>query len=222
MSPTPDVPSSAVPPPSRTVERAGIVLAAVLLVALAFPAVSRLARSGLPRWLAVAAVALAVLAVLAGVGALLLRGATARTQAALAGISGALLLAATALAGGSAVAVLAEGSLRPAAAAEGLTVVVSGVGEDALLTVRAEMPDVAVGDLVRAEVVAASLDGGRTVLASQLTVARSAGTVAVTLQATAIGANDTLQVLVESPGRRCTASLRPVVAQVPTASCKAR
>jgi len=223
MSSTPAADPVPVRSPSRAAEQAGFILAAVLLVALALPAANRLATTGLPRWLAVAAIALAVLTVVAGVGAVVLAGAGGRRrlQALLVMASGVSLLAATALAGSAAVAVLAGGPPPAKVAAEGLTVVISGVGEATLLTMRAELPDVAAGDLVRAEVTA-DVGGSSTVLARQLTVAAGAGPVSMTLASPAAGDYDTVRVLVESPDRRCTASLRPQVSEAPVASCKDR
>jgi predicted PurR-regulated permease PerM len=52
---------------------AGISLVGALLIALALPLAARLRTTEVPRWLAVAAVALAVLTVLAGLGAVVLR-----------------------------------------------------------------------------------------------------------------------------------------------------
>ena len=224
MSSTPAADPVPVASASRAAEQAGIILAAVLLVALALPAANRLVTTGLPRWLAIAAIAFAVLTVLAGVGAVVLRGADGRPRlrVSLAAMSGVSLLAATALAGSAAVAVLAGGPPPAKAAAEGLTVVISGVGEATLLTMRAELPHIAAGDLVRAEVTAVPDGGGRTVLARQLTVAGGEGPVSVTLAAPAVGDYDMLQVLVESPDRRCTANVRPLVSEDPVASCKAR
>jgi hypothetical protein len=212
-----------VPTAARAAEQAGIILAAVLLVALALPAANRLVTTTFPRWLAIAAIALAVLTVVAGVGAVVLRGegGRPRLRASLAMMSGVSLLAATALAGSAAVALLASGP-RSGPAAEGLTMVISGVGEDSVLTMTAELPGVAAGDMVRAEVTAESGSDDRTVLARQLTVARSDGPVSVTLVAQAVGGHSMLRVLVESPERRCTASVRPQVSEVPMASCKAR
>ncbi|MFI7540661.1 hypothetical protein [Actinoplanes sp. NPDC049599] len=205
-----------------SIPAAGFGLSGALLVVLALPAAGRL--DGLPRALALVAV---VLAVLAGATAVLvnLRAAdrTPRLRALLVAVAGTLLMAATVLTGSAAVAVLADDP-APAggAAGDGLTVVISGVGEDARLTMRAEMPDIAAGDLVRAEVTVA-LDGeNRTVLARQLTVARGTGSVPVELSAPAVGTYDMLQILVESPHRRCTANVRPQVSEAPVASCKAR
>lgn len=220
-APVPAQASTPASAPARTA--AAIISAAVLLVALALPAANRLVTTGLPRWLAIAAIALAVLTVLAGVGAVVLGGdGGSRPRRLLAGTAGVLLLGATALAGSATVAVLAGGPPPAAAAAEDLTVVISGVGDATLLTMRATMPDVAAGDLVRAEVTAGSPGGDQTVLARQLTVAGGAGPVSVTLVAPGVADHDMLRVLVESPDRRCTAAVRPLVSEAPVASCKAR
>jgi hypothetical protein len=223
MSSTPAVDPVPVSSAARAAEQAGIILAAVVLVALALPAANRLVTTTLPRWLAIAAIAFAVLTVVAGLGAVVLRGAGGRPrpQASLAMMSGVSLLVATALAGSAAVALLASGP-RSVPAAEGLTIVISGVGEGSVLTMTAEMPGVAAGDMVRAEVTAEPDSGDRTVLARQVTVARSDGPVSVTLVAQAVNEHGMLRVLVESPERRCTASVRPQVSEVPIASCKAR
>jgi hypothetical protein len=218
MSPT----SSAAPPEARDWPVAGTGLAGALIVALALPASTRMEATGVPRWLVVAAVILAVLTVTAAVGAVVLRGA-GRLPKLLAVAAGLLLIAATAFTGSAAAAAaLADGSPPAAAVREGLTVVLSGVGEDARLTLRAEMPDVAAGALVRAEVVAVQDADVRMVVAQQLTVARTTGTVSVDLTATRVGGFDMLQVLVESPERRCTADVRPLVTESPVVSCKAR
>jgi hypothetical protein len=193
---------------------AGAGLVAVLLVALA-PATGRAETTGLSRWLTVAAVVLATLAVVAAVGTLLLRSRRALPAV----VTGSLLVAATVLTASSAVLTLVDGPAPAPAPAESLTVAISGVGEAANLTVRAELPQVAAGDVVRAEVTAGA---DQLVVARQLTVARGEGPVVVTLEAPGVGAYDSVQVLVESPDRRCTANVRPTISEAPVASCRAR
>jgi hypothetical protein len=223
MSSTP----SASLPEARAVPVAvavGTGLAGALIVALALPASTRMEATGLPRWLVAAAVVLAVLTVAAAVCAVVLRS-TGRLPALLSVAAGLLLIAATAFTGSAAVAVLAGGSPPAPAPGEGLTIMVGGVGANAQLTMRADMTDVAAGALVRAEVVAVSdgVDGDvRVVVARQLTVARAAGTVSVDLVASTEDDYGMLEVLVESPDRRCTASLRPQQSESPVVSCKPR
>jgi hypothetical protein len=225
MSSIPAVDSA--PATSPATSAAGFGLAGVLLVGLALPAAGRLGPTGLTRWLEGAAVVLALLTVLAALGAMLLRlrgpDSSPRPQVRLALTAGGLLLASVLLTGSAAIAVLADGPPARAVATEGLTVAVSGVGETAQLTMAAVLPDVAAGALVRAEVAAVlDDDGNRAVLAQQVTVADRAGSVSVQLAAQSVGGYDRLQVLVESPGRRCTANVRPQISETPTTSCKPR
>jgi heme A synthase len=204
---------------------AGISLVGALLVAPSLPAAGRLRTAELPRWLAVAAVALAVLTVLAGLGAVLLRvrgtDRGLRLQKRSTMVAGVLLMAATVLTGSAAVASLAEEPARASAPGPGLTIAVSGIGTESQLTVRATMP-AATGDLVRAELTTVPEGGDRLVLAQQLTVARNDGPVSVALDAKSADNYDTMQILVESPHRRCVANLRPLISETPVISCKAR
>jgi hypothetical protein len=205
---------------------AGISLVGALLIALAFPLAARLRTTEVPRWLAVAAVALAVLTVLAGLGAVVLglrrTAGSVRLQTLLAMVAGVLLMAETVLTGSAAAAWLAGEPARAPAARESLTVVLSGLGDQAQLPLRAEMPDVAAGELVRAEVIALPGGDDPQVLARQLTMARNDGPVSVALAAASVGGYDSVRVLVESPHRRCTADVRPLISEAPFASCKAR
>ena len=219
MSSTPADP--AVPGERARPLAAWCLLAGVLIVALTLVAAGRLSPTGWPRWLAVAAVVLAVLTVATAVGALVLRP---RRATALTLTCGSLLVAAAALTGSAAVAVLAGGPAPAPASAEALTVVTTGSGEDLVLTLHAEMPGVAAGDLVRAQVlrVASAEQGGPVVLAQQFTVAPGDGPVPLDLTAPASGDYDRLDVLVESADRRCTASVRPLIAEAPVVSCQDR
>ena len=216
------IPAAPAVPDERTRPVAAwCLLGGVPIVALTLVAAGRLGPTGSPRWLAVAAVTLAVLTVGTAVGALVLRP---RRAAALTLMCGSLLVAAAVLTGSAAVAVLVGGPAPAPAAAEVLTVVTTGSGEDLLLTLHAEMPGAAAGDLVRAQVlsVAPEEQGGTSVLAQQFTVAPADGAVPVALTAPVPGTYDRLDVLVESADRRCTASVRPRLAEAPVVSCQDR
>lgn len=200
----------------------GVSLVGSVVTGLGLVASGQLEKAGWARWLAVGAVCLAVLAVVSALGTLLLRfprlvppgnlDEVERffrrqfTRAYGVVAAGVLLLAAVVLAGAAAVAVLA-GAQEPATAA--LSVTVTGAGDEAKLAMRAEVPDVMAGGVVRAEVVGVPATGGRVVAARHVTVAGTAGAVTVALDTVPVGGYTSIEVLVDSQGRRCTATLRP-------------
>lgn len=211
----------------------GVSLVGSVVTGLGLAASGQLEKAGWARWLALGAVCLAVLAVVSALGTLLLRFPRPVTPGNLDEVerffrrqftraygvvaAGVLLLAAVVLAGSAAVLVLAGGR-GPAAAA--LSVTVSGVGGEARLAVRAEVPDVVAGGVVRAEVVGVSAAGGRVVAAHQVTVAGVTGVVTVVLDAVPVGGYVSVEVLVDSQGRRCTVLLQPAASdEVPAAVC---
>jgi hypothetical protein len=214
---------------ARIDERAKQVVTSVgivgtLVTGLGLVAGARFEAAGWPRWLAVAAVVCAVLAVVAALGVLLVRfprralrlsDVTAverfyrrqfqRVYFAIA--AGAALLVALLLAGAAAVGILVGG---PDAAAGGLSVTVSGAGPDAKVSVKAELPGVARGATVTAEVTGVA-GATSAVIGRQVIVTRAAGTVTIALDAVPMGAFTAVEVLVEAPHRRCTAKAGPTV-----------
>jgi hypothetical protein len=198
-----------------------VTVVGALLTGLGLVANGVVQRDSPVRWLAVAAVGAAVLAVVLAVGSSLLRFSPVfapgnllevelwyRRQFRRARIvvaAGWLVLVGLAMAGASAVVILAQG---PDAAEPMLAVETAGAGREAKLTVRAEFSGLDPGEVLRVEAVGAVDGGMERILGRAVVRAGAGGTPAARLEADDVAGLSAIEVTAAADGKRCTATLR--------------
>jgi hypothetical protein len=195
-----------------------VSLAGSVLVGLGLVASTRMDRSSPARLVAVASVGLALVAVVVGLGSLLLQRTPAPPAATApawyrrtpprgwaptaAGLS---LLLAIVAAGAATVLVLVDTpEQQPTVSAQMI-----GIGAGARLTVRVEFTGVTAGQILHTEVAGVDATDSRTVLARAVANAGSNGKVSATVEVTGLGEYRTVEVNAELAAQRCTATLVP-------------
>jgi len=196
----------------------GVGLVGTLLTGLGVVAGTQVNTSALTRGLALAAVCAATLAVLIALAMLLVRfprrvaiGDLAEVESSYLrqfqrgyGVvaAGLVLLVAVVLAGITAITVLVNGSSsEPTVAAQ-----VTGVGDEAKLSVRVRIPGMAAGQLVRTEVVGVS-GASRTTLAQAADPADADGVGTSTMDVPKIAGYSRIEVIAVAVKHRCIATV---------------
>jgi hypothetical protein len=196
----------------------GVGLVGTLLTGLGLVAGTQINASALTRGLAITAVCAAVVAVLLALGTLLVRFPRQFATGDLAQVevwyrsqfrrawgvvaAGLILLVALVLAGITVITVLGNGSSpEPTVAAQ-----VTGVGDDAKLSVRVRFPGMATGQVLRTQVVGVS-GASRVVLAQAADAVDVDGVAASTIDVPKVAGYSRIEVTTAVAQRRCVAAV---------------